>query len=578
MAEPVRSLSEPQNRIGAPLDSMGGQVNPHTRLWKLFGVHRRELTYVLAYASAAGILSLAVPLAVQQLVNSIAFTNLMQPVLVLGAMVFAALGLLGVMLAGQAWVVELVQRRLFINTVVDLAVRLIRVRQEGYDRQHGPELLNRFFAMFALQKAMSSLLAEGTAVLLQTVIGLALIAVYHPLLLNFSILVVAGLLALLRLTLSEATGTALQESKCKFETAAWLEELAGNPTTFRAESAARISLEKANALAEGWLNSRRAHWRILFQQLLALLIFQAVASAMLLSIGGWLVINLQLTLGQLVASEFVLSMVLAGLVKLAKQLEVYFDALANADKLGVLVDLPVERSGGIHLPEVQTGMHVRLASARLSRAERTVLSNGEALVEPGARVGFTGATGVDLAALGELMAGLREPESGAIEYDTRDLRDLALRGLRCDIAYIEPAGIFAGTVLDNLQLGRPGVEWVHLRGALEAVGLWERIQALPAGLESPLTPQGEPLTLGETRQLLLARAIAGNPRLIVVDEVLDGLDPQTQRRVLATLCDPRARWTLIILSRNGAALELMDKVYELENGLLTLRGETERRT
>lgn len=570
MTDTASSQPSPGSPIGAPLDPLAGGRTPQARMWGLVRVHQGELWYVLAYAAAAGILSLAVPLAVQQLVNSIAFTNLMQPVLVLGALLFAALGLLGVMQAGQAVVVELLQRRLFVNAVADLSVRLVRVRRDAFDRQHGPELLNRFFTVFALQKAFAILLVDGSAVLLQTAIGLSLMAVYHPLLLQFGFMVFVGLFLLLRFTLKEATGTALKESKYKFQTAAWLEELAGNPTTFRSESAARVSLEKADALARDWLDARRAHWRILFRQLLALLGFQAVASALLLGVGGWLVINRQLTLGQLVASEFVLSIVVAGLVKLAKQLEVYFDTLANVDKLGTLVDLPLERTDGLTLPDTSAGMALKLGAVRLTKGGEEVLTHGNLSLEPGARIGITGSSGEDLAAVGELLVGLREPNNGAIEFDGHDLRDLDLRALRCNIAYIEPAGIFAGSVLDNLKVGRTAVEWVHLRAALEAVGLWERIQALPDGMQTVLTPQGDPLSAGETRQLLLARAIAGFPRMIVVDEVLDGLDVATRKLIVDALCDPRAPWTVVVLSRHEAVLARLDRVLTLNKGELRI--------
>ncbi|MEB3223324.1 MAG: ABC transporter ATP-binding protein [Candidatus Sericytochromatia bacterium] len=549
---------------------------PQARLWALVRLNARELWLVLAYAVAAGVLGLAVPLAVQALVNSIAFTNLMQPVLVLSALLLAALGLLGIVLAGQALTVELLQRRLFVHTVADLALRLTRVRREAFDQAHGPELLNRFFAVFALQKAFSELLLDGLAVLLQTAIGLVLMAVYHPLLLQFGVLVVLGLATLLRLTTRMATQTALKESKAKFDTAAWLEELAGHPDQFRSAGAVQLSIGRADALAQEWLTARRAHWRILFRQLTGLLAFQALASALLLGVGGWLVVNRELTLGQLVASEFVLSAVVTGLVKLAKQLETYYDALANVDKVGSLVDLPLERLDGVALPPSPTGLAIRLSALRLSRGDAMVLRHADVGLVPQARLGITGPTGAGLGVLGELLAGLREPDGGALEFDGHDLRDLEARSLRSATALVRPDGVFAGTVLDNLRLGRQDLELSHLRTTLEAVGLWETIQALPDGLGTPLATSGAPLSTGEAARLLLARAIAGAPRLIVVDEVLDVLDGEARQLALEALMEPRAPWTLVILSRHDAVLARCPIVYELERGELRRRGPGRR--
>ena len=566
---PTSSPSKPAStRAGAPLDLLGGRATPQERLGALATLHRRELMLVGAYAIGSGFLGLAVPLAVQSLVNSIAFTNMMQPVVVLAILLFVALGLLGVMLAGQALTVELIQRKLFVNAVADLALRLTRVRREAFDDQHGPELLNRFFAVFAMQKAFSELLIDGSAVVLQTTIGLALMAVYHPLLLQFSVMVVMALVVLLRFTMREATQTALKESKVKFETAAWLEELARHPDTFRSEGATRLSLARADGLANNWLGARRAHWRILFRQLLGLLAFQATASALLLGVGGWLVVSGQLTLGQLVASEFVLSAVVTGLVKLAKQLETYFDALANTDKLGSLIDLPLERVGGASLPESPTGLAIRLSAVRLSRGDAQVLRHADMEIPAQARVVVTGPTGTGLGVFGELLASLREPEGGAVEYDGHDLRDLDMRALRSQVGHVHTDGVFIGTVQENLQLGRTWIELSHMRHALESVGLWETVQALPEGLRTPLSATGVPLSRGEASRLLVARAIVGLPRLIVVDELLDGLDASSRHLALAALCEPRSPWTLVMLSRHETVLAAGSVSYVIDGGEL----------
>ncbi|MEB3196614.1 MAG: ABC transporter ATP-binding protein [Candidatus Sericytochromatia bacterium] len=568
----LSTIQSHADAVGAPLDPLMGAETPLQRLWALLRLHRRELLLILAYAVAAGVLGLAVPLAVQALVNSIAFTNLMQPVLVLSALLLAALGLLGVMLAGQALTVELLQRRLFIHSAADLALRLTRVRREAFDQAHGPELLNRFFAVFALQKAFSELLLDGLAVLLQTLIGLLLMAVYHPLLLQFGLFVVAGLAVLLRFTSHRATQTALKESKAKFDMAAWLEELAGHPDLFRSDGAVRLSIERANALAQDWLLSRQDHWRILFRQLTGLLAFQAVASALLLGVGGWLVVSRQITLGQLVASEFVLSAVVTGLVKLAKQLETYYDALANVDKLGTLLDLPLERTDGVPLPPSSAGLAIRLSALRLSRGDALVLQHADVGLVPGARMGITGATGAGLGVLGELLAGLREPAAGALEFDGHDMRDLDVRSVRGAVALVRPDGVFAGSVLENLRVGRQDIELSHLRTTLQAVGLWETIQELPDGLGTPLATSGAPLSAGEAARLLVARAIAGGPRLIVVEEVLDILDGEARQLALDALMEPRAPWTLVVLSRHEAVLARLPIVYRLDQGLLVRLG------
>lgn len=555
--------------LGAPLDSLAIPASPWYRLLALLRTERRDLRVVAVYAVASGFLSLAVPLAVQALVNSIAFTNLLQPVFVLSVVLFGALTMLGGIQAMQAYVVEIMQRRIFVRVALDLAVRLPRVKREAFDETSGPELVNRFFSVFTIQKSAGLLLLDGAALVLQTSIGLVLLAFYHPALLQFDLLLIAGLVFILTVLGRRATDTSLVESKKKFAIAAWLEELARHPGSFKAEDAARFALARTDALASNWLVARRDHWGVLLRQLLGLLTLQAFASSLLLGVGGWLVVSRQLTLGQLVAAEFVVASVVAGLVKLAKHLETFYDLLASVDKLGSLLDLPLDREGGATLPAGAGPAALTLRGVGVQiPGGPAILDHMDWDVAPGARVGVAGATGAGLSTLADLITGLREPAHGAIELDAHDLRDLSLRKLRQDVVAVRAEGVFPGTISENVQLGRPAVELSIVRSALEAVGLWGEVADLPAGLATPLAAGGWPLSPGEAGRLVLARAIAGRPRLIVIDGLLDALDAESRAIALDALFRPDAPWTLIALSRHPEVLARCELRYVLDKGRL----------
>ena len=124
-------------------------------------LERHDLAVVLVYAIGVGVLTLATPIAVQALVNTVAFGTLLQPLAVLAFLLLVGLAFAAVLRALQAWVVEVLQRRIFLRFVADLSHRLPRVRLSAFDAAHGPELLNRFFDVFTVQKASSSLLLGG---------------------------------------------------------------------------------------------------------------------------------------------------------------------------------------------------------------------------------------------------------------------------------------------------------------------------------------------------------------------------------------------------------------------------------
>jgi ABC-type bacteriocin/lantibiotic exporter with double-glycine peptidase domain len=367
-----------------------------------------------------------------------------------------------------------------------------------------------------------------------------------------------------------ATPTSVAESKAKFAAAAWLEELARDPVLFKASSAARYALERTDTLALGYVKARRTHYRVVFRQLIGLLTLQALATSLLLGLGGWLVVQRQLTLGQLVASEFVVAAVVAGLVKLAKHLETYYDLLASVDKLGHLVELPLERQGGNQPAPSTRPASVALKAVSYHHGGGALLFDALSWhVQPGARIGVVGAIGTGKSMLADLLAGVRMPSQGAVELDGIDMRDLDLPAMRDAVLRVRPGGIFEGTIWDNLTLGRSGLDLASARHALGAVDLWEEVQKLDDGLQTMLAPSGHPLSPQEANRIALARAIAWSPRLIVFDEALDGLDAQCRAHVLDAFFRADAPWTLVVFTRQPEVMARCQSVYALAHGRLS---------
>ncbi|MFM7143372.1 MAG: ABC transporter transmembrane domain-containing protein, partial [Alphaproteobacteria bacterium] len=288
----------------APLHGAGseehGHATPQRRLWELLRPERRDLSRVVAFAIGVGLLGLATPIAVQALVNSVAMGGIRQPLLVLAFMLFVFLAFSGLLRVMQAWLVEIIQRRIFARIAADLAWRLPRVTQEVHDRAHGAELVNRFFEVMTVQKAAATLLLDGVATLLQAVIGLVVLAFYNPVLLAFDFAIVLCMAGVIFLLGRGATETAIAESRAKYAVAAWLEAVARNQRTFKLYGGPEHAEERADLLSHSYLHARGRHYRVVFRQNVALAALLAVAGTSILAIGGVLVMEGQLTLGQLV--------------------------------------------------------------------------------------------------------------------------------------------------------------------------------------------------------------------------------------------------------------------------------------
>lgn len=549
----------------------GHGPHPWVRLRSLIRVESRDLWVAALYSAGIGVISLVVPVAIQALVNTVSFGIVLQPLVILTLLVFGALCAAAVLQVFRFWVVEVLQRRIFVRTAGEVADRLIHARAAALEAGNGPELVNRFLEVVNVQKAASTLLLDGMSVVFQAVAGMILLAVYHPWLLAFDVLL-AALIGVVIFGLSRgAIATSVAESKAKYQLVAWLEEIARHQIVFKTGEGGVFAWHQTNHHVTHYLAERTAHFRILIRQIAGSFALQAVASAGLLGVGGWLVLSRQLTLGQLVAAELVVALVLTGFTKFGKHLETFYDLMAAVDKLGILTDLEVEpATGHAFPPERERAMAIELRQVSGGPDPRTsVLHQVNWSISAGERIGLVGPAGAGKSFLIDLLYGARTPSSGFIEYDGIDLRGVDLAALRSQVAVIRQPELFEGTLLENLTLSPDAVLSLDVRDALKRVGLLEAVMQLPNGLNTRVLSGGLPLSPGQRIQLEIARALLRRPRLLILDESLDALqDLPGLDALVNTLFDPKAPWTLIIATHAPGVLRRCTRIYRLDAGTL----------
>lgn len=564
-------MSDQHSRNGAPknggADHLYHHVHPWERLKDVLRVESNELWVAVLYSLAIGLVSLVLPVAVQALVNSVAFGTVLQPIAVLTTLVFLALCFSTVLNAYRHWVVELIQRRMFVRIAGDATVKLVHVDSQAFDRYHGPELVNRFLDVATIQKASAGLLVDGLSVLTQSVIGMVLLAIYHPWLLAFDVMLLISIMIVLFPAGRGAIQTSVKESRAKYALLAWLEEIARHQISFRTRVGGRLAVERTNNLVLEYLTYRARHFRILMRQIVGSFVLQAFASATLLGVGGWLVVERQLTLGQLVAAEIVVALVVSSFTKFGKHLESFYDLMAALDKLGYLTDLPVERTTGEPLPQREGPAKIRIVGASVLSATRGALLRDIDVEFPaGSKTGIIGNTGSGKSTLLDLVYGLRTPHTGYVEFNGRDYREVLLGDLRDRVSLVREPEIFEASLFENLRLGLDTCDTDSAREVLAKVGLLDNVMELPEGLQTQLQTGGLPLSPGQRVQLVLARALLRQPKLLILDESLDWLDDLPERELLLdALFTPDAPWTLIVVSQSADILSRCDRVYEVRD-------------
>ncbi len=529
-------------------------MSPMRRLLAFLKPESRDIRTVFIFSIFVGILSLTTPLAVEALVNTIAFGRYLQPLVVLSFIVFVFLAFRAGLGVIMTVVVEVIQRRLFVRVVDDLAVRLTRVPMMKLKKSHGPELVNRFFDIVNVQKITSKLLLESLMLILQTIIGLTVLAFYHPFLLGYDIGLIALMIIVLFVIGRGAIGTAVQESAVKYETAAWLQEIVRHPTTFKFNGGLGFAINRADELAGRYIQSRRDHFRILIRQVTFSMLMQAVAATVLLGLGGYLVIEGQMTLGQLVAAELIVTVILGSFAKIGKDLESFYDLLASVDKLGKLLDLPAEPADKLRLANQGGPTRIKLVGLICSSGKRPVTID----IAPGTTAALVGNSGSGKTKLIETIAGLHPPVGGHALINEFRVDLIGAESLQQRIGFINEIEVFEGSVDENLRLGRREIDSSSLNDVIEKMGLQNTITNLEDGVKTELKVSGYPLSTGQAIRLVLARALIARPGALLIDGLLDRLSDDDLEDVLNRIRVYSADTTIVIATGRQAIADWAD--------------------
>jgi putative ABC transport system ATP-binding protein len=539
---------------------------PWQRFRRLLTMERGDVIVVAAYSLGIGLLSLAVPVATQALVNTVGFTALMQPVVVLSLLVLLGLVLAGALRTLQSIVVEVLQQRLFVRAAHDLASRLpfaatvppTSAQATGRSASAGvsnSRMVNRFFDVVILQKTAASLLLEGLSVLLQGTVGLMLLAFYHPWLLAFDAFLLIAIVTIVFGFGRKGPATAIYESKTKHEVVDWLQTIADHPSVFKVPGASQFAFLETDKRTRKHIEARKKHFKVLLRQVVLSHGLQALAVASLLGLGGALVIAGQLSVGQWVAAELIVGSVVAGLTKLGKHLESYYDLVAALDKMSSLVELPLERSSGIErmVDREHSGARLELEDVAVGFSESgPLLKNVNFSLAAGESVAVLGRNCTGKSALADVLSGDFAPRAGLVRLNGIEVRSLAKDTLRREVVVVRHDDTIAGTVFDNVALGRPGIGPEAVLAALETVGLAREVTGWPGGVESHIGRGGVGLSSGKRTRLALARALVGTPQLLVIDDVLDTMDPGERTLVMQALNAQLGHCSLLILTRDEA--------------------------
>jgi putative ABC transport system ATP-binding protein len=478
------------------------------------------------------LLTLAVPVSVQLLINTVANTSLAGPLVVLSLTLFGLLLFSGLLTALREHLLEIFGRRFHARMTAEIATRAIFAQDPFFADNARNDVFNRYFDIDTVQKSVPTLLIGGFTVLLQAVSGFVLVSFYHPFFLAFNLIIISIGLTIWLVWGRAAMRSAIVRSHAKYNTARWLESIGASNGFYKSDRHVAYALDRSDAFTRAYVECSRVHFRRTFAQSLGFLLLYAAASSALLALGGWLVIQNQLTLGQLVAAELVLSAIFVGMASLGGYLRTFYDLFAGIEELSQFWDIGQEELDGGMTPPLQPGEIEFVQAGAVARGRPLTLDFS---VPAGARVLAAAADPALQGVVLRLLKRHMQPSSGFVSLGGVDLGAIDGPFLRREIVVLQRPTIVDCTIRDYLQLSAPDAPPAEFLRVLEIVGLAEPIARLPEGLDTELTSTGWPLTMPEAILLKLAGAVLGRPRVLVLSEIYD-LIPEARLELILSYC------------------------------------------
>jgi putative ABC transport system ATP-binding protein len=526
-------------------------ITPLERIKQLITFEKKDILLLLVLTITYGLLGISIPVAVQALVNTVTMGSVLQPLYIVGLILLLLLLISGAIYVIENYLVELIQRRMFVNTAIEVANNMKNIDISVYDKENPVELMNRFFDITTAQKSIATLLTTGLSALLQGLIGCLILMMYSVYFVIPTFIIAIILFITISIIGRRAEASAILESKAKYQMAEWLENIAQNGKLFKFYNAANRVLMGTDSKAMHFLTKRMNHFRLLqFQIIIAVCMYAFVGTSMLV-LGGSLVIQGQINLGQFVAAELIIFGVLSAFVVFITKLESFYDLLAAKDKLGVLEDITQESASNTHA--VKLDYINELITKDLIYP---LHGNPNATVRPpnihlkkGDSLALLGNSGAGKSIFIDMLIGLRQPLSGTITYNNTDIQFLDKASFRDQIGLAGNIGITNASILDNILLGRNHVSHDYLKEVLIKLSLNNEFNQLPKGLETQLTVLGSPLSNTQIDRLELARALVGQPQLLIIDGILDSLTQKELDDVLELINKTQAQMITIISTR-----------------------------
>ncbi|MCF6308676.1 MAG: ATP-binding cassette domain-containing protein [Flavobacteriaceae bacterium] len=544
------------------------KLTPLKRFIKLLKIDKKDIFQVLKYAVFAGLLDLSLPLGIQSIINLIQGAQVSTSWVVLIFLVTLGVAFVGVLKLMQMRIIETLQQKIFVRSAFEFVFRFPKIKMNQYRNQYPPELANRFFDTMNVQKGLSKILIDVPAALLQIIFALILLSLYHPFFIAFGFMLLILIYIVFKLTAIRGMETSLLESKYKYKVAHWIQEVARAVVSFKLSGNTKLAIDKNDDFVEEYLKARESHFKILVIQFIQMIGFKVLVTASLLIIGGLLVLKQEMNIGQFVAAEIIIILIINSVEKLILGLETFYDVLTSIEKLGQVMDKELENQNG-EIPYFGNDfvLEINNISYKATNKDKSILTNISLKVNSKSRIFITGESGSGKSTLLNLISGIIQPTLGAIYLNHISLENINLNLYRSNLGLsLANESVFEGTIKQNITFGDTSISEERLLWAINKVELSKFIKESKDGLNTILFSEGKQTSYTNIKKIVLARAIVSMPKILILEDPLEYFEKSEADRIINFLSDTSNPWALIVVSHNDSWKNNCSQLVTLKNG------------
>lgn len=543
-------------------------LTPWQRFIGLLELEKKDIFQISYYAIFEGIVALSLPLGIQVIINLLQGAQVSASWVVLIILVTTGVAFTGILKLMQLRIIETIQQRIFTRASLELSYRFPKIKMNELRRYYLPELANRFFDTLTIQKELSKILIDVPSALLQIIFALILLSFYHPFFIVFGLLLILLVYIVFKYTAKKGLETSLKESKHKYRVAHWLQEVSRAVISFKLSGNTNLAMQKSDALVNDYLKSRENHFKILILQFIQMIGFKVLVTAGLLLIGGFLVLDQRMNIGQFVAAEIIIILVINSVEKLILGLGSFYDVLTSIEKLGQVIDKPIEAQTG-EVVKSGNNLNIELKNVFYEVKERNtpILKDINLTIAPKDKILIKGESGAGKSSLLQLITGVIMPTSGYIYVNDLSMESLYINNYRAHLGLsLSTETPFEGTIRENITFGNPTISDDAIYDVFAQIGLTEFLQQQPKGLNTILKPEGKQIAYTTAKKIVLARAIVKKPKVLILEDPLDQFKKAESKQIIDFLISENQTWSLVVISNNDYWSSKCNKQITLKKG------------